>query len=576
MKNISTKLKKIYKILPKKSLLRLPIVIIAMVIGAGFEVLSLSLIIPLLEIISGSNNMLTDFLKSYLYTNDLQKIAFICLASFVLIFIFRSIYLSILAWIIASFIYSVKAHFSNTLIKKYLIIPYEFHLNNNSAQLIRNLTIETNNLVLFVLNPLMIIISESVVVMAIGVFLLTLELQATIIVAILIFIFSFAFHYFIGGHIERLGEMRLEADGKIIQNSQETLGGIKDIKVLDKEMYFYERFGKNNLISANSSSKQIAFSKLPRIYLETLGVLTFSIFIFLLMGEGNGFNKIIPIVGVFAFASFRIIPSANRILVALNNLSYADSVVTILHAEIETFTSGEFKDDNSKMGTDFSSFQHGIEVIDVSYQYPKSSDVALSCFNLKIKKGETIGILGESGSGKSTLVNLILGLLKPKSGIIRVDDVDIHRNIKNWHSLIGYVQQEIFLLDDTILKNIVFDEIDSKIDYDKINNSVNESQLTDFIASLPEKLNTKVGERGIRLSGGQKQRIAIARALYRNSPILIFDEATSALDIDTEFAIMSTIKNLKNKKTIIIITHRPSTLDFCDKIIKIKSGHIVK
>ncbi len=547
-----------------------------MALGAALEVLGIGLIIPLMDIISGSNNQATILMKSYFAIDNDQYIAVYSIALFALIYLLKGIYLSALAWITAHFSFGVKADVCNILFEKYLMAPYGFHLQKNSAQLIRNLTSEASQLGGNVLNPLVIIASESFVIVAIGIFLLVIEPLGTIIVMTLLIILSYAFHRFLVGYTRGLGQKRQHAEGMIIQKSQESLGGIKDVKVLGKEMQFKKQFLKHNLMSSDALAKQQTLAQVPRMYLETVAVIAFSILIFLMLIKGGDFSQIIPVLGVFALAAFRLLPSTNRILAAINALRFADSVVTCFYTEMTTLTSKDLQDGNSNVGITYPSFQSNIEIKDICYQYPNSKEFALSGINLTISKGESIGIVGKSGSGKSTLSDLILGLLSPTAGVISIDGVSIERNIKEWQRLIGYVQQDIFLIDDNIKRNIAFGEIDSEIDHNKIASAINEAQLSDFINSLPKGINTRLGERGVRLSGGQKQRIGIARALYRNAPILIFDEATSALDNQTESEIVAAIKRLKGKRTMIVIAHRLSTIEHCDRVVEMKKGHIYK
>ena len=567
---------KVFTIIPKRRRKQLPLVCSAMALGAALEVLGIGLIIPLMDIISGSNNQATILMKSYFAIDNDQYIAVYSIALFALIYLLKGIYLSALAWITAHFSFGVKADVCNILFEKYLMAPYGFHLQKNSAQLIRNLTSEASQLGGNVLNPLVTIASESFVIVAIGIFLLVIEPLGTIIVMTLLIILSYAFHRFLVGYTRGLGQKRQHAEGMIIQKSQESLGGIKDVKVLGKEMQFKKQFRKHNLMSSDALAKQQTLAQVPRMYLETVAVIAFSILIFLMLIKGGDFSQIIPVLGVFALAAFRLLPSTNRILAAINALRFADSVVTCFYTEMTTLTSKDLQDGNSNVGITYPSFQSNIEIKDICYQYPNSKEFALSGINLTISKGESIGIVGKSGSGKSTLSDLILGLLSPTAGAISIDGVSIERNIKEWQRLIGYVQQDIFLIDDNIKRNIAFGEIDSEIDHNKIASAINEAQLSDFINSLPKGINTRLGERGVRLSGGQKQRIGIARALYRNAPILIFDEATSALDNQTESEIVAAIKRLKGKRTMIVIAHRLSTIEHCDRVVEMKKGHIYK
>jgi ABC-type multidrug transport system fused ATPase/permease subunit len=569
-------IRKLFEVIPNRRRKQFPLVAMAMVLGAAFEVVGISLIMPLLDIISGSESQFTEFISSSLGLENQQNVALVSVIAFALIYLSKGLYLSGLAWVNARFSYLVKADVSNKLMEKYLHAPYEFHLQKNSAQLIRNLTTEANQLVTYVLNPSLVIISEAFVVIAVGVFLLVVEPQGTIIVMSLLIVMSYAFQRILGGFSQRIGKIRQHTDGLIIQNSQESLGGIKDVKILGKEEQFFKDFQKNNLTLADSSAKQSAISQLPRMYLETIGVMAFSILILLLIIQGDDFSEVVPVLAVFALAAFRLLPSANRLLSSVNSLRFAESVITSLYEEMTMITPKAFQAAKPYIQPPRITFHQNIELRDVSYRYPKSETFGLLDINLTVRKGESIGVVGKSGSGKSTLSDLILGLLQPTTGVINVDGVSIDQNMKGWQRSIGYVRQDIFLLDDSIIRNIAFGEKDGEIDNDKITNAIKEAQLVELIESLPEGINTRLGERGVRLSGGQKQRIGIARALYRNAPILIFDEATSALDNETEAEIVSAIKNLKGTRTMVVIAHRLSTIEHCDRVVELKNGRIHK
>jgi ABC-type multidrug transport system fused ATPase/permease subunit len=284
--------------------------------------------------------------------------------------------------------------------------------------------------------------------------------------------------------------------------------------------------------------------------------------------------QFIPVAAAFGFAAFRLLPSVNRLLGSFNSLQFGEPIIDTLSQEVDHFHSNTNKyKEEQRPGKGFV-FEHSLELIDVSYKYPGSTDNSINNISLKVMKGESVGFIGKSGAGKSTLTEIILGLLVPDSGKIYIDGKDIQNQLDAWHNQIGYVQQDIFLLDDSILNNIVFGNDDSEVNIKKITEAIKYAQLSEFVASLPDGLNTKLGERGVRLSGGQKQRIGIARALYRNCSILIFDEATSSLDNETEAEIVLTIKNLKKEKTIIIIAHRLSTIEYCDRVIELNNGYL--
>ena len=569
-------LSKFFFILPKRRIKQIPFIIFAMIISAAFEVVGIGLVIPLIDIISDSDNRVTEYLGSAFPSLSSQNIVLLSVTLFAIVYVVKGIYLSGLAWLNGRFSYAVKVDVSNTLMEGYLKAPYEFHLQKNSAQLIRNLTTESSQLVSNVLNPLLTITTEGVVIIAISIFLITIEPTATIVVLAVLVVLSFSFQRVFGSYVAKLGRIRQHADGMVIQRSQEALGGIKDVKVLGKELHFINQFRMYNLTSSSVSAKQYVVNQISRMYLETIGVLVFSILIVLLIVKGDDFRQVIPTLGVFALAAFRLLPSANRLLSAINSLRFADAVIVSLNDQLKAIalTVSSAPSVNNNMAR--SAFERSIDIDNLCYQYPGAHELALSDIKLTIVKGESMGVIGKSGAGKSTLSDIILGLLKPNAGAIYVDGVDIYEDIKSWQSLIGYVQQDIYLLDDSIRSNIAFGELADEIDANRINDAIAEAQLDEFVASLPKGIDTHLGERGVRLSGGQKQRIGIARALYRNTPILVFDEATSALDNETEADIVSAIKKFKGVRTTIVIAHRLSTIEHCDRVIELKKGRISK
>jgi len=567
---------KFFSILPKRRLKQIPLIVFAMIVGAAFEVVGIGLVIPLLDIISDGDHTVTKFLKSAVPGLSSQNAVLLGVFLFAVFYIVKGFYLSGLAWLSARFTFSVKADVSNKLMESYLAAPYEYHLQKNSAQLIRNLTTESVQLVQSALNPLLTILSESVVIISISIFLMVVEPKGTLLVMLLLALLSFAFQRLLAEYTNNLGQVRQNSDGMVIQKSQEALAGIKDVKVLGKEQKFLNQFKNYNQISSDVSAIQYTLSQIPRMYLETIGVLVFSLLIAVLIVKGDEFEQFLSVLGVFALAAFRLLPSANRVLSAISSVRFAAPVVVSLSEQLTKATPIDQFITGIDSNIVLSPFERSIEIKNLFYQYPDTEKFALSDINLTIAKGESIGIIGKSGAGKSTLSDTILGLLKPSAGAIYRDGRDIYEDIKSWQNLVGYVQQDIYLLDDSIRSNIAFGELPDEIDANRINEAISEAQLDELIASLPEGINTNLGERGVRLSGGQKQRIGIARALYRNTPILVFDEATSALDNETETEIVSAIESFKGVRTTIIIAHRLSTIDNCDRVIELNDGRISK
>jgi ABC-type multidrug transport system fused ATPase/permease subunit len=565
---------KIYKIMPASRRKQVPFVALAMVIGGALEAIGIGLIMPLISTILGSDNEAIDIVRRYFEIDDERNIAIASIVIFSVLYAIKGLYLSALVWITSNFSYAVKAEVGNNLLEGYLYESYEFHLKRNSAQLIRNVTTEVTQFAVNAVKPSLEIASEAIVILAIGALLFTVEPVGTIIVVFLILISSYAFHKFTKKKLIEFGETRQHADGMILKSAQEALSGIKEVQLSCKEFTFFTEFSRYNGTASNSVAKLQFISQLPRMYLEVLGIFVFSVLSLFLLMKNQEYAEIVPVLAVFSLAGFRLLPSANRILSAASALRFSHPVVNNIYKEIDLLKDQGAKNKNKNAEHKKINFQDVIEITGVSYKYPESKNYSLSDVNLMIRRGESVGIVGKSGAGKSTLLDVIIGLLKPTSGSVSVDGINISDNIKGWQTIIGYVQQDTFLLDASVKQNIAFLETCEEIDNKKLTDAIDQAQLSELIENLPEGINTQLGERGVRLSGGQKQRIAIARALYRNTPIVIFDEATSALDYETESGIVSAIERLKGARTIIVIAHRLSTIEHCDRVIHLRDGAI--
>ena len=364
------------------------------------------------------------------------------------------------------------------------------------------------------------------------------------------------------------GTIRAEAETKISKILFETFGGIKEVKLFNVDSYFYSIYTKNNSIRSDVTSNSNTLNQLPRFYLELISVLGLTLFIGIMLLQGKDVPTLIATIGVFVAAVFRLIPSINKIITAFQNLKYHNSSVNIIYNEFLNLSN------NHKPKTKINfSLKNKLVISGLTFKYNNDSNFILDNINLEIISGETIGIIGGSGQGKSTFINLICGLYKPLKGIILSDKKNIADDIFSWNKIIGYVPQEVFIIDDTIENNILFGRDKNVVNNDSLYKAIKLAQLDEFTQNLPMGLKTKIGERGAQISGGQKQRIGIARALYYDPPLLIFDEATSSLDFKTEDLIMNSIYSLKGR-TKFIISHRQSTLKECDKVYEIKNSII--
>ena len=358
----------------------------------------------------------------------------------------------------------------------------------------------------------------------------------------------------------------------VIKTLQESFGAIKEVKLFNFEKEFIDKFHKHNASANRAESNLMAFQNVPRYGIEYLALICFIGFIFFFVYSGKDFNLLIPLLAIYAASAFRLLPSANRIVMNINALRYGLPVIKIIKNEL--FTA------NNQMPNEVNTFKNInfnlMEFENVNFSYSKNGNLIFKDLSFQISKGDVIGIYGPSGCGKSTLVDLICGLITQNSGQIKVNNMRIEQIKKSWQAILGYVPQSPFFFDDKIKINIGFRFNENELDENKILKNINEVELDQFIENLPNGINTKIGEKGARISGGQKQRIAIARALYKNSQLLIMDEATSALDVNVEDKIINSINKIKRDKTIMLISHRKSSLKICNKIFKLDGSGQVK
>lgn len=452
-------------------------------------------------------------------------------------------------------------------------MPYLLHLETNTAVIIQNVVNETaqfaNGVLLEILNS-----SVSIILILSLTFILVMTSPiASLIICILIFI-SFFILYRYKTTVRELGRSGSKAQTNIIKIINHSLGGLKETKIFGCENYFKDELDVYVKSYAETTSKLMTINMIPRFTLEVI-MISFivglaSVYILLEYDP----SELITTLSVFSVVSIKLLPSVNQLINGINRIrSSSHSIDAIYHVLRKNNLA---KSDNSINDEQQIVFNDKIILKQVYFEYPNSSYPALDNISIEIKKGQSVAVIGKSGAGKTTLIDIILGLLKPQQGDVEVDHVSIFNNINSWQKLIAYIPQSIFLLDDTIERNIAFGVRDDVIDLDKLNMAIKASQLSELIKELPLGVKTQIGERGARLSGGQRQRIGIARALYHEREVFIFDEATSALDKQTETLVSQSIRSLCGHKTVILIAHRLSTIQHCDCFYTIDKGKIIK
>lgn len=563
-------LKKLDFLITKRQKKGIVILIFLLFFGILFEIFGLGIISPaisiLLDPLSIQDIPILLSIKKYISNYTSVNFTFIFLAFIFFIYLFKAIYLVFLTYIQNRFLANVIANISNNLFYNYMHQPYSFHLNKNSSELIKNLQIEIIHLNTFIFS-LINLFTDGGILISILATLIYFEPVGAISIGIFYGLLSFLFLQFTKRKISNWGEIRNQIDKEISLISLEGLKLIKELIIFGKTSFFIEKYSIQNINKARLNTNLGTVSQMPKFYLEFISICgLLSFILFKLLQETNSTN-LISIIGIFVAASFRIIPSVNKLLTSLQAIKFYSSSVEIIYSTLKDKRANKINDKSQF------SFENQIEFKKVSFSYNKKIDV-LNEINLKIIKGQSLGIIGESGSGKSTFIDLFIGLHKPSSGKIEIDCQENFQFTQSWKKNIGYVPQSIILRDDTIKNNIALGIEENEIDENQIKNVLKQVQLESFIKNLNKGINAKVGEGGNNISGGQRQRIGIARALYNNPSILIFDEATSALDQETEREVINTIKKLKDNKTIIFISHNPSVLTWVDKKIEIKNQKI--
>ena len=551
------------------------LLLVLMFIGMLFEILSVGIILPVIAIIM-QEDLIQQFpvLQTtfhYLGEPNHTQLVVGSMLALVIAYTMKSFFIIFLIWKQMSFIHNVQASLSQRLFINYLRQPYTFHLQRNSAQLIRNIVTETGMFALTGLSAAMILLTEILALLGIVILLLFIEPVGAIITAITIGLVSLLFYYFTRGYILKWGKERQYHEGMRIQHLQQGLGGVKDVKLLGREDNFFSQYSFHNKRSAHVGKYVYTMQQFPRILLELLAVIGLSILVVTMVMQGDNSGTLFATLAVFAAAAFRMLPSVNKIITAIQRVRYSLPVINILHEELVGFDECQTKNNNKTL-----LFKDSLNLESVTYKYPLTEDRALSEINISIHVGTSVGFIGGSGAGKSTIVDIILGLLTPVKGRVLVDGIDIQENLRSWQNNIGYVPQSIYLTDDSLRRNIAFGIANEDIDELALNRAIKAAQLNEFVNSLENGLDSIVGERGIRISGGQRQRIGIARALYHDPEVLVLDEATSSLDVQTELKIMEAVNTFKGKKTIIIVAHRLSTVENCNLIYHIEKGKIVK
>ncbi|MDD3205794.1 MAG: ABC transporter ATP-binding protein [Lachnospiraceae bacterium] len=569
-------LKKINVLLDKKQKANMVVLLINMLIGAVLETASISLIIPVITIVikpnaSQSNQYLHMIYTMFHMTSETQLTIFVML-TLILAFILKNAFLFIQQKMLYHFIYSNQFRTSERMMRNYLRKGYEFYLNSDTAVIQRSITSDVNNMYALILAVLQLL-SEVIIFVSLSAILLVVDATMTIVIAAMLIITLLLIKIILKPIMQKAGEDNQNYYSGLFKWISQTVSGIKEVKIAGKEQYFIDEYVKCGKGYVDAVQKFSVYNNTPRLLIETVCIIGMVLYMLYLILTGHEMVDMMPVISAFALAAMRLMPCANRINNQLTSMAYFEPFFFGVSDNLQDEISDENVDMSFAKDTDKKlEIKEKIEIKDITYSYPNTDVLIFDKANMEIPIGSSVGIVGSSGAGKTTIVDVLLGLLEVKGGNIYADGVDVKDEYRAWLKNIGYIPQMIFMLDETIRKNVAFGIPDEKISEKRIWEVLEEAQLDTFVRGLPEGLDTSIGERGIRLSGGQRQRIGIARALYNDPEVLILDEATSALDNDTEAAIMESIDHFHGRKTLIIIAHRLQTIEKCDMIYRVEAG----
>ena len=573
---------KFNRLLNNKQKSRLAILCMVTIIGAFLEVIGVSLMLPLITAIMQpdiiTSNKYIAYVCNVLDLHSHRTFVIVCIFAVIFVFIFKDLFLIMEYYIQARFVCNNQFAMQQKMLSGFLNRPYEFFLNADSGEILR--VIQSDVVATYaLLTTTLGIFTETVVAIAVSITIFIIDPIMTTFVIIMMLIVMLVIAKLVKPILKKKGEELLIHNSLMYKWILQGITGIKEIKVGGKEEFFQCNFETSGRKYISAEKWRVVFSNIPRLMIEMVSVCSTLAFIAFMIYKGKEIETLVPTLGAFAMAAMKLMPSANRIIAGINQVVFQLPSLNKLLEDIELFEEDEIKyaayrKDSNRKTVKKLTFNNKIELKDVTYSYQNSDKLILDKANMTIPIGKSIGIIGVSGAGKTTAVDIILGILLVKKGEVLVDGVNVMDHYQEWISNIGYIPQNIFMLDDDIKSNIAFGVKSHEQDDDRIWQAIREAQLEDFVKSLKDGIHTQIGERGMRLSGGQKQRIGIARALYSNPEVIIFDEATSALDSETESAVMSSINSLHGKKTMIIIAHRLQTIKECDIVYRVANGKI--
>ena len=571
-------LKKILFLLTPKERRRAVLLLIMILVMALLDMIGVASILPFMAVLTNPSIIDTNIILNQAFdasqifgvqTNE--EFLFVLGILVFALLIFSLAFKALTTYAQIRFIQMRQYSLSKRLVEGYLNQPYSWFLNRHSADLGKTILSEAGEVVGIGMAPLIELIAKGTVTIALLTLLIIVDPKLTLIVGLTLALIYVLIYYFIRSYLNKIGKERVESNQSRFTSVSEAFGAAKEVKVGGLEQTYVGRFSVPAQTFARTTASSKVLRQIPRYFLEATAFGGILLLILYLMNQSGSFDNALPIISLYVFAGYRLMPALQQIYASFTQLTFVGPALNKIHQDMKNLE--KFPPNKNQTNLSLNS---SIVLENIHYNYPNVSKTALKNINLKISPKTTIGFVGVTGSGKTTVVDIILGLLQPQKGFLKVDEQIISKeNVRSWQKSIGYVPQHIYLSDDTVAANIAFGVKSKDIDLDNVESVAKVANLHEFVVNdLPEKYQTTIGERGIRLSGGQRQRIGIARALYHSPQVLILDEATSALDNITEKVVMDAVNNLRKNITIIIIAHRLNTIKKCDKIFLLEKGEL--
>ena len=559
---------------------------VMILIGGVFETLGVSMLIPAVNAIMqpdlvrekiGKFPALSHFLTQDLQLNTDAKLLCALFGFLIGLYVVKNLYLLLLAYKQNRFIARARNDMISRVMREFLNRPYEEYLGADIPTVFRITDGDIPHTFSLVL-ALLQLMTECVVSLFLVIYLIRVNWQMTLLLMLVLALLTLWNARVLKKKLNAIGKRNQDIQSRIAKWRIQSIYGLKDVKVLNRQDFFIRNYYESGKVGAELATKYAVLNNLPHLVIETIFMATILGFMMALLTSGQNLSAFLPQLMAFGVAAIRVMPSANRINTYMTEIAYEQPSLDFVYENLTDAmkTNKKMAAERAKVAGGALHLEKEIRLEGITFRYPDGDRNIFTDASMVIPKGKSVGIKGASGAGKSTIVDILLGLLHAQKGEITCDGANIFSNYESWLSQIGYIPQSIYLIDESIRDNIAFGIDEREIDDARIREVAAEAQLLEFIDSLPEGLDTKIGDRGVRLSGGQRQRIGIARALYHNPEILVFDEATSALDNETEAALMGAINSFHGRKTMIIIAHRLNTIENCDLIYEVKGEKITR